>query len=87
MEKKIDAQSHALLLGIYFGLCNVLVDIGSLFTYNWSLGIPSYWDLLYSPHRMWHTPSFALVYGLFSTALAALLLRRFRMALLCLRKE
>lgn len=80
MEKKIDALTHALLLGVYFGLCNLLVDIGSLFTYNWSLGTPTYMDLLHSPHRIWHTPRFAVVYGLLSTAVATLLLRRNRVA-------
>ena len=50
----------ALLIGFFGGLANLLVDIPALWNYDWNNGIPSYKDLVASPHRYHHDPLFCL---------------------------
>ena len=51
----------ALLIGVFGGMANLLVDIPSIWNYQWVNGIPNYKDLMEAPHRHLHTPIFCLL--------------------------
>ena len=51
----------ALLVWGLGGLANLLIDVPSLWNYDWSNGPPSYQDLVASPHRYLHNPLFCLL--------------------------
>jgi len=55
-----------LLVGLFGGLANLLVDIPALWNYDWSQGIPGYQELIRSPHRYLHTPLFTLLISYFA---------------------
>ena len=57
----MDGLLDTLLVGLFGGLANLLVDIPALWNYDWSQGIPGYQDLIRSPHRYLHTPLFTLL--------------------------
>lgn len=56
----MDGFLDTLLVGLFGGLANLLVDIPALWNHDWSRGIPSYIQLIQSPHRYLHTPLFCL---------------------------
>ncbi len=51
----------AFFVGLFGGLANLLVDVPALWNYVWSRGVPSYGDLVETPHRHLHTPLFCFI--------------------------
>ena len=59
----MDGFLVALLVGLFGGLANLLVDIPALWNHDWSRGFPGYRNLLETKHRHLHTPVFARADG------------------------
>jgi len=57
----VDGFLVAFLVGLFGDLTNLLVDISALWNYDWSNGLHSYRDFLWTPHRYLHTPVFCLL--------------------------
>jgi len=57
----MDGLMVALLVGLFGGVVNLLVDLPAFWNYDWTNGPPSYRDLVDSPHRYLHTPGFCLL--------------------------
>ena len=56
----MNALLVALLVGVFGGVANLLVDIPALWNHDWNNGTPNYTDLMAAPHRHLHTPLFCL---------------------------